>query len=250
MHIVIVAAILSAFVSGFLKPADIPEKQMNLASLNTPGVRFRQDITPREEYVFKNIIQQEHDFSCGSAALATLLTHGLGENLSEKQVVRGMLKHGDKEQIKRLRAFSLLDMKQLCKVLGYDGSGYRAEITDLENPEYWPCIVPIKLFEYRHFVVLKGVHDGHVFLADPFRGNISYSKEQFEDAWYENVLFLVSSDKFETAAVNMLKLTRDDLVYVTEDTTWDIIKNRPVPFSYPVYFERDDIRGENQYYGP
>jgi predicted double-glycine peptidase len=160
-----------------------------------------------------------------------------------------MMKHGDVEQIKRLRAFSLLDMKQLCKVLGYQAAGYRAEIEDITNPEYWPCLIPIKLFEYRHFVVLKGIHDDHVFLADPFRGNISYTMSQFKQAWYENVLFLVSSDKLKSSR-NMLTLTRDDLRYITSDTEWDMIKNRTKPFQVPVYFERDDIPGEKQFYRP
>lgn len=248
MYSIIAAAILIAFVSGFVPQADIPEKEMNLASQTCPLLRFREEITPREAYIFKNITAQEHDYSCGSAALATLLNYGLGENLSEKQVIRGMLKHGNKEQITKLRAFSLLDMKTLCKVLGYDGAaGYRAEIEDVKNSDYWPCIVPIKLFQYRHFVVLKGVHDGHVFLADPFRGNISYSIRQFEAAWYENVIFLVPP-KEEKSQPNLLRLTKDDLVYISAETTWDIIKNKGKHFEYPVRFQRDDIQGEYQFY--
>ena len=212
------------------------------------ALTLREEITPREAFVFKQIIQQEHDYSCGSAALATLLNYGLGEKLNEKQVIRGMLKHGDKEQIKRLRAFSLLDMKRLCNVLGYEAAGYKAEIEDIKNAEYWPCIVPIQLFEYRHFVVLKGIHDGHVFLADPFRGNISYTIDQFQKSWYDNVMFLVTSEKFKVSEKNMLKLTREDLCYISGETTRDMILNRSTPYEFPVYFERDDIPGEHQFY--
>lgn len=248
MHLLIAAAILVAFISNNVPLADIPEKQINIQPSKSVALRLRSDVTPREAFVFKNITSQEHDYSCGSAALATLLNYGLGEKLSEKQVIRGMLKHGDKEQIKRLRAFSLLDMKRLCTVLGYEAAGYKAGIEDVQNSEYWPCIVPIQLYDYRHFVVLKGVHDGHVFLADPFRGNISYSIPQFKKAWFENVIFLVTSDKFKVSGKNMLKLTRDDLCYITEDTARDMIKKRSKPYTFPVYFERDDIQGERQYY--
>ncbi|MBI9092712.1 MAG: C39 family peptidase [Desulfobacterium sp.] len=249
MHVILAAAILTALITTFSPRAEIPELQVNMAPHENSLIRFREDVSPREKFVFDRIVKQEHDFSCGSAALATLLNYGLGEKLSETQVIRGLMKHGDKEQIKKLRAFSLLDMKLMCKVLGYDGAGYKAEIEDIKNPEYWPCIVPIKLFDYRHFVVLKGVHDGHVFLADPFRGNISYSLSQFKDAWYENVIFLVSSETLKTSA-NMLKLTRADLRYISEDTAWDMIKNIPKPFEFPAYMERDDIPGEKQFYRP
>lgn len=250
MHIIAVAAILIGFLTGFHPQADTPKKQMNVCSLSDPMVRIRENVTPREEFTFKHVVQQEHDYSCGSAALATYLNYGFGEKLSEKQVIRGMLKHGDKEQIKKLRAFSLLDMKRLCSVLGYESAGYKAEIEDIKNPDYWPCIVPIKLFEYRHFVVLKGIHDNHVFLSDPFRGNISYSLPEFIDAWFENVIFLISREKTSSSRKNLLKLTQDDLCYITDDNIKDLIKNRTKPFEFPVYLEQDDVKGENQYYRP
>lgn len=249
MHVIIAAAILTAMIANYSPRADIPEKQINMVSDTHSLIRFRSEISPKVDFDFQNIVRQEHDFSCGSASLATLLNYGLGENLDEVRVIRGLMKHGDKEQIKKLRAFSLLDMKRLCEVLGYEAAGYRAEIEDIKNPEYWPCLLPIKLFEYRHFVVLKGVHDGHVFLSDPFRGNISYSMAQFKDAWYENVIFLVTSEKLQSSK-NLLRLTRADLRYITEDTTRDMIRNRTRPMELPNYFDRDDIPGEKQFYRP
>ncbi|MEA1968245.1 MAG: C39 family peptidase [Thermodesulfobacteriota bacterium] len=249
MHLLIIAAIITAFVSGFLPQSNTPDQRMNLAPQATTLVRLRSEISSTNELKFKNVVKQQFDYSCGSAALATLLNFGLGENLGEKQVIRGMLKHGDKEQIKKIRAFSLLDMKQICSVLGYEGAGYKAELEDLKNPDYWPCIVPIKLFEYRHFVVLKGIHDRHVFIADPFKGNISYTLPQFLEAWFNHVIFLVSPEKLKDST-NLLKLSKADLCYITEDTAWDMINNRMEPYEFPVYLERDDIKGENQYYRP
>jgi len=212
--------------------------------------RFRFEVTPHEKLRFENVIAQEYDYSCGSAALATLLNYSLGESLSEKQVIQGMMKHGDKEQIKRLRAFSLLDMKRLCNVLGYEAAGYRAEMEDLENPDYWPCIVPIEVFGYRHFVVLKGIHDGHAFMADPFRGNVSQTLHHFKESWYENVIFLVQEAADMPRHKNFLALSRDDLRYIREDTTWDIIKDAGVPFEFPVELRRREVKGEYQIYQP
>jgi hypothetical protein len=250
MHLVFGAAIIAAFISGFTPRADLPEDRVNLYSMTNAAPAFRYRVTPQEEFRFAHVIAQNYDYSCGSAALATLLNFSLGESLSEKQVIRGMMKHGDKEQIMRLRAFSLLDMKRLCSVLGYDAAGYRAEMEDIENPEHWPAIVPIELYGYRHFVVLKGVHDNHVFIADPFRGNASHTLEHFEEAWYENVMFLVEEATETPRHENLLALTRDDLRYITEDTAWDILKNHRSDFSVPVRLERDEIKGEYQIYRP
>lgn len=250
MHVAFAAAVIIAFVTGFAPQADIEKDRMDVYSGAGAEVRMRHNIVPHEELAFKNVASQEHDYSCGSAALATLLNHSLGENLSEKQVIHGMMKHGDKEQIRARQAFSMLDMKRLCEVLGYEGAGYKAEMEDIKNPDNWPSIVPIKVFGYRHFVVLKGVHDDRVFLADPFTGNVSYTMDKFEDAWYENALFMVSEATKASPGRNMLALDREDLRYIAEDTAWDMIRNRPVPFDPPVRFEQREIKGEYQIYRP
>ncbi|MCF8025151.1 MAG: C39 family peptidase [Desulfobacteraceae bacterium] len=250
MHVVFAAAVIIAFVTGFAPQADIDKSRVDLYSGSHPALRMRHEVTPHEELAFKHITAQEHDYSCGSAALGTLLNYSLGENLSEKQVIHGMMKHGDKEQIRKRQAFSLLDMKRLCGVLGYEAAGYKAELEDIKNPEHWPCIIPIKVFGYRHFVVLKGVHDNRVFLADPFTGNTSYTLNKFKDAWYENVIFMVSEATQVPAGKNLLALTRDDLRYISEDITWDMIKNPPETFEMPVRFERREIKGEYQIYRP
>ncbi|MFW6080876.1 MAG: C39 family peptidase [Desulfosalsimonas sp.] len=248
MHVAFAAAVIIAFVTGFAPQSDIEKDRVDVYS--GAEVRIRHQVTPQEELSFKNMVSQEHDYSCGSAALATLLNYALGENLSEKQVIHGMMKHGDKEQISARQAFSLLDMKRLCDVLGYQGGGYKAELEDIKNPDHWPCIVPIKVFGYRHFVVLKGVYQDRVFLADPFTGNVTYTLDKFEDAWYENVIFMVQEAAGSNEAPNLLAVGEDDLRYIAGDTAWDMIKNRHKPFDLPVRFEQKEVKGEYQIYRP
>ncbi|MCF8026459.1 MAG: C39 family peptidase [Desulfobacteraceae bacterium] len=250
MQVIFAAAIIIAFATGFAPQAEIAKNRVDIYTGSHPALRLRHEVIPGEELAYRHVTAQEHDYSCGSAALATLLNYSLGESLSEKQVIRGMLKHGDAALIKKRQAFSLLDMKRLCSVLGYEAAGYKAEIADIKNPDYWPTIVPLKMFGYRHFVVLKGVYDNRVFLADPFRGNVSYTLEQFRDAWYENVMFIVSEATQQGADKNLLRLTTDDLCYVSEDITWDMIKNRPETFELPDRLEQKEVKGEYQIYRP
>jgi hypothetical protein len=149
-----------------------------------------------------------------AAAVATLLNYHLGEDLGERQVIQGLLKHGDAEKIAQRRAFSLLDMKRFVAALGYAGTGYKAEIEDLRTLDA-PCLLPIKLFGYRHFAVLRGIYKDHVFLADPWRGNISFTLGDFAEKWYRNVIFMVSAPG--RAPVDLLRLTEADMRFIDED---------------------------------
>lgn len=250
MHIVAAFVILAALISGFIPEHIPPENEFMFSTVGDENIRLHVMMAPQSELLFQNIIKQNHDYSCGSAALATLLNYSLGENLTEKQVIHGLLKHGDVYQIKRLRAFSLFDMQSLCQILGYEAQGYRATLEELENPEYWPCIVPLTFYGYRHFVVFKGIYEGHVFVADPFKGNSSYTISEFEEMWHDNIMFLVTAGPSKKNRLDLMRLSEKDLRYVTEDTARDIMLNTLEPFQLPARFEINDIPGEWQYGRP
>lgn len=215
MHVLVAFIIGIAMYSTF-NPV-LPTEKGSWDIQTTPVSEFyiQEPIRPLSSFITERIVKQSYDYSCGSAALATVLKYYLGENFSEREVIHGLLQHGDPERIKKRRAFSLLDMKKFVNKLGYEANGYKGAIEDVMDPEFWPCIVPIKIFDYRHFVVVKGVHKGHIFLVDPWRGHTSYTIGQFEKMWYQNVLFVISSNNGEQ--YNALKLTVDDLRYVDED---------------------------------
>ena len=192
MHVAFIIGI--SIFSSFHPVEPAPKGEWKIETALDQRFATRHVIKPLSEFQTDRIVNQTYDYSCGSAALATVLKYYLGENFTEKQVIHGMLQYGDPDRIKKRRAFSLLDMKKFVNALGYEANGYKGNIEDLKDPEFWPCIVPIKIFEYRHFVVVKGIHDGHIFIADPWRGHSSYTLAQFEDIWFENVMFVISSD--------------------------------------------------------
>ena len=55
----------------------------------------------------RNVVRQQYDYSCGSAALTTLLDFYLGRNFQERQVMEGLLRFGETERIIQRRGFSL-----------------------------------------------------------------------------------------------------------------------------------------------
>ncbi|MDF0752018.1 C39 family peptidase [Marinobacter sp. 71-i] len=184
---------------------------------DTSPIELRTDIRvePLVEQKFRNIVRQAYDYSCGSAALTTVLNFYLGRNLGERQVMEGLLHYGESERIVQRRAFSMLDMKRLVTALGYPSGGFRAKIEDLIDLDH-PAIVPIQHAGFKHFVVLRTIRDGRVYMADPAVGNISFTLAQFEEKWDDNVLFIVfpGSDK----PLDYLELKEEDLRFVDDQT--------------------------------
>ena len=188
-------------------------------------LRTEFQIEPLVEQRYRNIVRQAYDYSCGSAALTTVLDYYLGRNLAERQVMEGLLHYGESERIVERRAFSMLDMKRLVTALGYPSGGFRATIDDLVDLDH-PAIVPIHHAGFKHFVVLRTIRDGRVYLADPSVGNISFTLAQFEEKWDDNVLFIVfpGSEK----PVDNLELKEEDLRFVEDQTiTWLAFREFP-----------------------
>jgi predicted double-glycine peptidase len=211
-----------------------PDKEVSVvAGTQAVPVTLRQDLKPRMEFNKEHIIKQEFDYSCGSAALATLLNYYLGEKLTERQVIDGLVEYGDKKQIEQLRAFSLLDMKRFVEKLGYHGTGYKADIDDLKAMGK-PCIVPVEVYGYSHFCVFRGIVKDHVFLADPFMGDMSYPLDQFLKMWQRKIVFVVTDGDI---VHSKLALRNDDLRFIDLDATRDALKN----FSPPPFGEMDYI---------
>lgn len=185
--------------------------------VDSSPIELRTDtrVEPLVEQKFRNIVRQAYDYSCGSAALTTVLNFYLGRSLGERQVMEGLLHYGESERIVERRAFSMLDMKRLVTALGYPAGGFRATIDDLIDLDH-PAIVPIQHAGFKHFVVLRTIREGRVFVADPAVGNISFTLAQFEEKWDDNVLFIVfpGGDK----PLDYLELKEEDLRYVDDQT--------------------------------
>jgi predicted double-glycine peptidase len=215
MEVLAFFCILIAFLGTRYPMTDLPED--NLTSyIKTPGMEhleLNHGVKPLSEFTFQNIVKQKYDYSCGSAALATILNYYLNENFNEQQVIQGLMDYGEVEKIQERRAFSLLDMKQFVEVLGYKGGGFRADFNDLKALDK-PAIVPIEFMGYKHFVVYRGVYGDHVFLADPYLGNTSYTISRFKEMWTQGFVFLISK---EDLRFNAMALEEEDLRIISYD---------------------------------
>lgn len=237
MTILLTFLVAIAMLNPFypLQEAPLTEVRVAAGTQSTPVV-LHQDLKPRAEFTDAHLVKQQYDYSCGSAALATLLNYYLGETLTERQIIEGLVEYGDRKQIEKLRAFSLLDMKRFVEKLGYKGSGYKAEMADLRTLGK-PCIVPVEIFGYHHFCVFRGIVQDHVFLADPYLGNVSYPVEKFAKMWQRNVAFVVTDGDI---IHSLLMLREEDLRFIDLDAT-----RRALDMFQPPSIMMDNIRVDN-----
>ena len=142
-----------------------------------------------KEARFRTTIRQQYDFSCGSAAIATLLTYQYGHPVTEAEVFQQMYARGDRARIQQ-EGFSLLDMKRFLESRGYTADGFELPLSKLEETQV-PAIVLVVENGYHHFVVVKGVRGDRVLIGDPALGTRALAREHFERIWDSRLLFVI-----------------------------------------------------------
>jgi uncharacterized protein len=225
---VVAAALMGAGITSQNEPLNHPplEYELNMARANGGTAPEPVQVFPYQYYKYKHIVHQAFDYSCGSAALTTVLQFHLGLAVTEKDAMEGMLAHGEREKIIERRGFSLLDMKRYVATLGSDSGGFRADLSDLMKLDQ-PAIVPINYAGFKHFVVVKGIRDGKVYIADPSAGNIAFSVEEFTTLWDKGTLFVIYPSKTRPNVQSSLALTDQDLGVIAPDLVRADLALRP-----------------------
>jgi predicted double-glycine peptidase len=141
---------------------------------------------------YYHVYHQRFDFSCGSAALASLLTFHYRRPTDERIIIRAMYEAGDQEKIRR-EGFSLLDMKNYLQSIGLRANGYHESLDKLARVGI-PAIVLINRKGYLHFVVVQGVTRDKVLYGDPALGKKIMDRKQFEAMWTNGILFVVEDE--------------------------------------------------------
>ena len=122
----------------------------------------------------ERVVKQDLDYSCGAAALATLLSEYYRQPVSEAELLKAM----DKDDGRA----SFDDMQRALPAFGFKAQGFAASYAQLARLKM-PVVVYLKHRKDDHFSVLRGIDGNTVWLADPSLGNRSYSREQFLQMW-------------------------------------------------------------------
>jgi hypothetical protein len=170
----------------------LPVSSPTAATVPIPGIQgnsYGFHITSLKEARFKSTIRQKYDFSCGSAAVATLLTYQYGYPVDEQTAFEQMYAHGNQQKISK-EGFSLLDIKEYLQANGFEADGFQVPLEKLQQ-EHLPAIVLIDEKGYHHFVVIKGLRDKRVLIGDPARGTRTMPLSQFDALWKNHLVFVI-----------------------------------------------------------
>jgi predicted double-glycine peptidase len=150
------------------------------------GGSFTLSVTSWRDIPFRTVVRQQYDYSCGSAAVATLLLFHYGLSVTEADVFRHMYDRGDQTRIRAV-GFSMLDMRSYLEARGFRADGLRLPLERLATLDV-PTIALITHQNYRHFVVVKGVDANRVLVGDPTFGLQIYTRDEFAQVWNGVVL--------------------------------------------------------------
>ena len=153
------------------------------------GARFNLPVVSMREARFQRTLHQQYDFSCGSAAVATLLTHHYNDPVTERFVFEQMFMRGDRQKIRR-EGFSLLDIKRFLAARGFVADGFQLPLDKLAEARF-PAIVLVAEHGYRHFVIVKGLSAGRVLIGDPASGTRAMARTSFDAIWQNQLLFVI-----------------------------------------------------------
>ena len=155
------------------------------------GAGGSKHIRSLKEIRGEGVVRQRWDMSCGAAALSTLLTYDFKDNTPETAIVVWILHRVDAARVRARGGFSLLDLKHFAQARGYQAEGFSGMTMKDLAAQKMSVITPIRLKGFDHFVVVRGVEDGRVLIADPGFGNLTMRVDRFQELWKSGIVFIV-----------------------------------------------------------
>ena len=166
---------LLLIISISLLFADINIVDENL-NLKKRGIKSWMD------FKNQNVVKQKHDYSCGSASLATILRYFYNLNISERDILKEVISN-KKGKIYKNIGLSFFELGEFVKRRGFKAIGLALNIDSLKNLKI-PVIIYVKIRRDTHFTVFRGVDRKFVYLADPSLGNIKVRLSKFKEMFY------------------------------------------------------------------
>jgi len=149
--------------------------------LNTPQQTTKIQVQSWKQLRDEGIEKQDLDYSCGSAAVATILRSYYGVEVYEKDILKEVEKLGNDG------AASFSDLQEAVQTFGFKATGISTDFDTLKTIKI-PALLYLKYRDQDHFSVLRGISDSHVLLADSSWGNRTFTAHQFSKLWLDDTL--------------------------------------------------------------
>jgi predicted double-glycine peptidase len=151
---------------------------------------LKKEVKSWIEFKNERLTRQNYDYSCGSAALATLLSHYYDANVTEEMILKSVLEaKGIDKQASELEnqegnnGLSFYDLSQYASSHGFKAVGIALGMEELKKLQI-PVLVFVKIRKQEHFTVLKKMDERYTYLADPSFGNIRVSHAKFKEMFF------------------------------------------------------------------
>jgi hypothetical protein len=226
---------LAALLGGSLAVVAAPAWAVNdtRAPLRDPDRIVQLHVWSWQELKRRNVVMQNYDYSCGAAALATIFQYYWSDSVSEKDILKVLFKILTIEEIKdrTKKGMAISDLRRVSVEMGYLASIGTLTFDKLTESKV-PLIVPIRINEFDHFVVYRGVAGGRVYLADPVRGNVRPTVAEFCGQWTKNAILVVVK-KNETPPEHSRLSLRPEEVRLGETSEQSVNQELPQPLPLP-----------------
>lgn len=164
------------------------------APVRDPDHVIRKRVCSYQELQRQNIVMQKRDFSCGAAALATLVRYYWGDPVTEETFLNAVDKvlQDPADRLDRIKnGLTMTDLRRAAVSEGYLSTIGKLSIRELRESKA-PLVVGIVVDGYDHFVVYRGSDDYYAYLADPARGNLRLPIWEFRCIWQKNAVLVVA----------------------------------------------------------
>ncbi len=215
---------ITAMAAPCVHAQEVPRVTMHLNAL--PGdAMVNKTIKTLRDLKYRDVVRQGYDYSCGSAALATVLRYGYGKNVDETAMIKDMVSHAANPADVARSGFSMLDMKRYSERNGMRAHGFKVDIEALYRLQI-PVITLLDTRGYKHFVVVKGANAGRIMIADPALGHRVIYQDEFLKNWNGVVLAVMTDSDFNRASFLMQDKHSNALLRRNDALSWSAA---PVP---------------------
>ena len=153
------------------------------------GGSYRLPVISLKQSRVAGAVLHQFDFSCGLAAVATLLNHHYGVPVTEQTVMQEMYAVGDQPKIQK-EGFSLLDMMHYLAGLVFTADSFKQPLDKLIEARV-AAVALVNEAGYHHFIVIEGLDATRVLVGEPAKGIRAMSRAQFDSIWIDCLLFVI-----------------------------------------------------------
>ncbi|MBB6017165.1 C39 family peptidase [Deinococcus radiopugnans] len=141
------------------------------------------------ELRYQSVVGQTTDFTCGPAALATLLTHYYGRPVAEQTLTERSVADMQARGKEVVEGLTLLSLRNALTTESVSSAGYKLTLEQLRGVmEAGLPVVANVVYPKGHYYLVLAVDDQNVLLADPSWGVRSQPIANFLNAWNGIVL--------------------------------------------------------------